>query len=375
MSVEMPSGNPEALEGLADQLDNAAVQVGDLAAQTHRVTTSVADEAEWTGNAADAYKSFTSSAVRGMGAMENPLSSAASAVRSYAGALRSAQQRVAALQQYTAAGSPVSTSAAQELEQDALAFAERAATAEQHATAVVDSATSELAAAFSADGPVRGWLERLHAPWDAAGADAVLASYIKSAEQGEQDAKTAETFAKELPGKMAADFQAQAKEWMSKLSTGELTEGKLAGNLQEFTDDWDAIGKWNSGLQEAGEAAAAGGGLLRGAGFGLDGAAIVGDAFTLAKPEDAGAAGWVDRGAAGANMAAAGVDIADLAGVNMAADWIPGVGEVVGVGTGIYLGGNYLYQHWQPFHNFVDGAASTAVSAAKGIGHVFGSIF
>lgn len=69
------------------------------------------------------------------------------------------------------------------------------------------------------------------------------------------------------------------------------------------------------------------------------------------------------------------VDIADLAGVNMAADWIPGVGEVVGVGTGIYLGGNYLYHHGQPFHNFVDGAASTAVSAAKGIGHVFGSIF
>lgn len=72
----------------------------------------------------------------------------------------------------------------------------------------------------------------------------------------------------------------------------------------------------------------------------------------------------------------AGAEFTGLATLNAAADWIPGVGEAVMVGTGLYLAGDYLYHHWKPFKHVVDGtvdgvkhAASDAWDGAKSAWH------
>jgi len=93
--------------------------------------------------------------------------------------------------------------------------------------------------------------------------------------------------------------------------------------------------------------------------------AIVGDLAVAVAPPDEGAMGWVDRGAAVTN---GGLIAADLA-----LGGIPVVGEVAIVATGVYLGGNYLYHHWTPFHDLCDTVGNTTVSVAKDVGHAVGS--
>jgi hypothetical protein len=97
--------------------------------------------------------------------------------------------------------------------------------------------------------------------------------------------------------------------------------------------------------------------ILRGVGLGSDLLAMAGDYFTIRKPEDGGAMGVVDQGAAGANAVASG-----------------------------YLGGDYLYHHWTPFRDVcndvghatvagADAVGHAAVGAAKGVWHGITSIF
>lgn len=71
--------------------------------------------------------------------------------------------------------------------------------------------------------------------------------------------------------------------------------------------------------------------------------------------------GWVDRGAAGVN--------GGLLAANLFVDEIPVAGEVMMIGTGVYLGGDYLYHHWKPFHNAVDAVGHGTVTVTKDIGH------
>lgn len=75
-------------------------------------------------------------------------------------------------------------------------------------------------------------------------------------------------------------------------------------------------------------------------------AGIISDYGTVVNPPDKGAAGEVDRVAAGTNGA--------LLALNLSVDEMPVAGEAVMIGTGIYLGGDYLYHHWKPFHDMVN---------------------
>jgi hypothetical protein len=98
---------------------------------------------------------------------------------------------------------------------------------------------------------------------------------------------------------------------------------------------------------------------------------LTGDYFTLRKPEDDGAMGVVDRSVAGVNAAAAGVDGGYLiAGMVVGSTGeIPVVGEVVLVGTGLYLGGDYLYYHWTPFRDVCNDVGHATVAGADAVGH------
>jgi hypothetical protein len=81
----------------------------------------------------------------------------------------------------------------------------------------------------------------------------------------------------------------------------------------------------------------------------LGGVAIVGDVGTFIDPGgDSTAENTTTRGMALAN------GVSTVLVLNAATDEIPVVGEVVMIGSGLYLGGDWLYHHWTPFHNAID---------------------
>lgn len=124
-------------------------------------------------------------------------------------------------------------------------------------------------------------------------------------------------------------------------------------------------------------------------GFGrvLAGAGLVADVLTVINPEADGARGWSLRGAAIVNGGLIAADtLGPLLGINALADGIPVVGEVVMVGTGLYLAGDWMYHNVAWFKNGCDAvghAVSTGVSKAvdgvkhlgSSIGHAISSIF
>ena len=193
---------------------------------------------------------------------------------------------------------------------------------------------------------------------------------------GREDTELAEEFAKDLPELMSGKFSEFAGPWMSALSKGAATEAELAGALREFTGDYQAIDALNTAWKAGGEAAAAFSRPLgpRDRGGSL---ALTGDAYTEIKPEDSGAMAVVDRGAAGVNAAAAGLDISYAAvGLVMGTTFeVPVVGEVALVGTGLYLGADYLYHHWTPFRDVANDTGHAVASIAKDTWHDVTSFF
>ncbi|WP_406137387.1 WXG100 family type VII secretion target [Streptomyces sp. NBC_01089] len=218
---------------------------------------------------------------------------------------------------------------------------------------------------FGPEGELRKWDERLHAV-PAPYADMVLLNLMSGAEGAEESVKTAEEFAARIPELMEADFPKMARPIMNAMSSGAASEADLAQAIEDFAKDWDAIGKWNEGTKLANLGEAARLPWLRGATVGLNGLAIVGDLYTMWKPEDKGAMGWVDRGAAGVN---AGLATWDTLAALQLVDGVPVVGEAVMVGTGLYLGGTYLYHHWKPFKNVCNATGHAVASAAKSTWH------
>jgi uncharacterized protein YukE len=381
-AIVMPGGDPAMLEQMAARLETAAQGAGSLADSTSQVTADVRSAAQWTGDAADGYTAFTGNLATGVNGIGAPLARIAAAVREYAGSLRTAQLTVAAyataVQNAQAAGnSPASLASAELAGQDAATAVAAQQTAGDQAAGTVRVAGAQLEDPFGPDGAVRAWIERVHVPWDSLAGDAVLGRYLAAAAGGREDLELAEEFAKGLPALMSGTFGEFVKPWMSALSKGEATEAELASALREFTSDYDAIGALNTAWKAGGGAALADGRLLGGIAEGSDLLAIGGDIYTEIRPEDSGAMAWVDRGAAGVNAAAAGLDggyaIAGLiAGTTFE---VPVVGEVALVGTGLYLGADYLYHHWTPFRDVANDTGHAIASTAKDAWHDVTSFF
>ena len=100
---------------------------------------------------------------------------------------------------------------------------------------------------------------------------------------------------------------------------------------------------------------------IKGLSYTLSYLGLAADVGTIISPQNQGALGWVDRGAAGVNALWIGADLA--------LDVIPGVGEVALAATGIYLAGDYLYQHWTPFRDVANDVGHATVRAADDVGH------
>jgi hypothetical protein len=101
----------------------------------------------------------------------------------------------------------------------------------------------------------------------------------------------------------------------------------------------------------------------------LGGLAIVGDVGTLIDPGgNSLAEDTANRGAALAN------GVSTVLVLNAATDEIPVAGEVVMIGSGLYLGGDWLYNHWSPFHDTVDAAGNGIKDGFNWTTHEVGSL-
>jgi hypothetical protein len=391
----MPSGSPGQLEQLADALDQHASRVTDVAKATSTVTGLVRTDAEWTGQAADSYSQFTGEFTSRIGRVAPPLNQIAAAARTYASALRTAQQQVTAYNNIVE--SPEATSgqitpalleaayAAQNSANQACASCQAAGS---QAAAQVKSATAQLTAVFKADPAAKDKdkdsafeevLEKIHTAMDASGIDGMLWAIGKGA-------ASAEKFMKALPKQeqdwlldmMRADVNAKVanpeadiEELASQTARRWLSMGDAAETFgEEFVQATKTLGM----ISRAGRLA---GGPI----------AIAGDVLTMIHPSQSGTMGWVDRGDAGVNAAVVGADTAGAVGEALGVDALASlslgpVGVGIAVGTGLYLAGSYLYAHDAWFRNdlakpvghfFVDvgeGTAHVAAETYHGVVHI-----
>lgn len=146
--LPVPPGDPDALESYAATLASAADQVDVLASSTVRVTADIQTNANWTGSAAQGYSAFTGSLAQSVGGTVPQLNRIASAVRNYAGSLRTAQEKVAAYNRAAAAASCLIPS------KQAAAFAALAGEKAQAEAAVIAADTAGDIAAQDVGGAV-----------------------------------------------------------------------------------------------------------------------------------------------------------------------------------------------------------------------------
>jgi hypothetical protein len=193
--------------------------------------------------------------------------------------------------------------------------------------------------------PVRNWIGGILSPFGIVTADHWIDWLAKVAGEPSKWVKGVDGLMAQLD-RLEAGGQALTE---ALISAGQAMES-VGGRL----DAWGAFSPtW---LQTAARNI----GSIRGLSNTLGGLGLVADVSTIISPDDSGVLGGVDRVAAGAN----GV----LITMNMCMDEIPVVGEVVMVGTGVYLAGDFLYHHWEPFKDACDEVGSATVTVAKDVG-------
>ena len=321
MPSELNSLHAQAAELLeyAAQLDQHADNIGNLAYDTAQVTSTVRDQADWTGQAADGYTTFCDDVVSGLRGIPAPLHGIAQAVRQYA-------ETVGA---NALAGLDTSDDGS-------------------GASDDVDQNTEMLKELWESTEPVRKVLETLMTPMDLAGVDAILYGVLKAvrvpAEILEEVDELIETA--ELARGTAEAFNALK------------TAAELAEEEGAKVEAWVAeSSKWLEGVADLAPE-------LEWVSRALGGLGLVGDVGTLLSPLDHGVMGTVDRAMALLNGLGLSADMLGLLGGVNSFDWVPIGGEVIIVGTGVFLAGDFLYHHWTGFRDVCNDAGHFAVSVA-----------
>jgi hypothetical protein len=226
-------------------------------------------------------------------------------------------------------------SQAQELHERYLAAASKTA-----------AAVGDHSSVWESTEPVRKVLEVALAPLDIVAADHWVSALKEIAGvPSEWEKQVAESVAEIT--KLAGAGKTRVEELIE--------AGKVAESAGEKIDAWSAFApNW---LQTAAGSIAE----IKGLSYTLSGLGLVADAGTLISPQNQGALGNVDRGVALAN--------ALLITGDLALAPLPVVGEVALAATGIYLAGDYLYQHWTPFRDVANDVGHATVAVADDIGH------
>jgi len=369
VTVSAPSGDAAALLSLAEQLDQHANDVTALGTTVGRTTIGICQQAEWTGDAATGYTAFCNDTATSVGNLAAPLHQVAAAIRAYAGGLSSAQHAVeSAVNSANQAAQAEAQALQNSAEQAAASAASAANAAANEAVEAINKAKDDLDKVMEATEPVRQWIEKVHLPWDLGGGLAWEQTVMKNLDEGRDDAKD---FVKDLP-KLNDEFYEDVNKVALEADRGEASWDDVAEAFARWGAKTDAAAAFGDQWLESAESIL---GKFEWVGRGMGVLSIIGDAGTVWKPEDGGALGWVDRGAAVVNglavttslvtsTAAGSSFVAGLAGAN-ALDEVPVVGEVVmvaDVATGLYLGGDYVVHHWA-------GISHGAEKAASWVGH------
>jgi uncharacterized protein YukE len=391
----MPAGDPAALEEAAGNLRTYASQIATLSESTRSTTDRIATSADWTGESADAYTSFTGSFATGIAGMEHPLQSVPDAVAGYAAALRDAQAKVGDYSSYArqvdSIAGPVSVQEKAQIEtevQQRMSTAETSLNGLQQAARDAEGALKTigdaLAGVFGTDGPFRTWLENITRPWDSSAGDAVLEGILTHGETlekaFEKSKGAAEAAQKALDTALDADFKDIVGTTMQDMMKGNAD----LNDLRNAVENWKVVADW------ATQAASKGGALeipeetklismlpiLKNLGRVGDVVGIIGGTYTVISPPDYDHGGMrVAARVAGGTMAvASGVGLAGSIATGSGAAWatttvlgsltIPGIGEGVAAAAGLYLVGDWAYHNTHLIAHTFDTARHTAAHYA-----------
>ncbi len=407
--VPLPAGDPAALESWARQLTDCADAFDSLIGETRKTTTDAADRAEWTGSASDSYRQFCTGIVQSSQRVPGSLRKISSAVGTYAQTLAAAQQQVrSAVEQANSTPAAGRQAALDSALQVSATAGQRARSAARTAATQVDSATSGLSGMWDHTEPGRKVIEFILAPFDTIAADHWI-DLLK--EMAGQPGEWLSELSKEYEG--VESLIAGGASWVARRDAIIELAGKTE-RIGSLLDAWNAYAPgWLKGA--AGSIAE-----IRGLSNVLTGLGLVADASTLISPQDHGVMAMIDRIAAGSNatamllqqgfsrklitfkpaetdpdaeagtgettaeadsvaaedaVAEGGEEVATEAAVdtglitlNASLDWIPVAGEVVMIGTGVYLAGDFLYHHWKPFHDIANDVGHGTVKVVKAIG-------
>jgi uncharacterized protein YukE len=400
-------GDPGTLSGAASRLGAAASAVRDWGSQLGSATSGLSGTA-WSGQGAVSFASCVSSLEANHNSAAGALADASSALSAFASVLAECQASVRSAQSQVAQAQSSATSALSLLNAQPVPAHDPAAASQRaySETAVQNSLQQEVGVAVA----------RAQTAWDqyeAAAARAAaqignsLPGWSSVAEKiGWLNDKAGFGLVPVGVGFLAPLARAGAR-W---IGTDRVIEGALAQWRAENLGPWEEA--FEAGDVSAVEFAArvsqygeyeqiaralfsrgavqdiAAGGItpdlrfatpLTAASRFMAGAAVVSDMATIIKPDDGGAAGWVDRGMAGANGVASADAVFSGAGseaiggvlgiVDVSSSWIPVAGQVVLAGTALYLAGDWAYNNVKWFHTGVDDIGHGIVHAGEGLVH------
>lgn len=390
-----PPGSPGAIRAAAGNLRASGGRASGLASSARSAR---AETTGWSGTAADRFGGFADRVERLGSRAAEPIGHTAATIEGYADDLDTAQRSIAAAKsRYDKANAAANAirervnanpnrtqaqvdaaeqeiaghqSTAQAAVEDARkawsSYNSAAQRAAGRLSAVAESEKGNADASWleeqiGAAESTRTWNDRFHAAWDGSGLGAWLGHLTKLGTKGaaETERLLAELRQSRQGQQIVVDFVKSA------LAKGEDVAPAVLEEAQQAAKDLGGSKTLLENL-EAGARSAKAFERFEGVLKGVDAAGIAGDALTIIDPEDSGAMGWVDRGAAGVNGA--------LLAANMTMDEIPGVGEAVMIGTGAYLAGDYLYHHWQPFHDACDYVGGHVADYAVDAGHAVADV-
>jgi uncharacterized protein YukE len=382
-------GDPGTLSGAATRLGATASAVRDWGSQLGSVTSGLSGTT-WSGQGAVSFASCISALEANHSSAAAALADASSALSTFASVLAECQAAVRAAQAQVAQSQSSATSALNLLNSQPLPARDPAAASQR--------AYSEAAVQNGLQQEVGMAIAGAQAAWDqyeAAAARAAaqignaLPSWSAIAEKiGWLNDKAGSRWLRTdtaIEGAVAQWRAGNLAPWEEAFEAGDISPAEFGGEAAQYAQ-YEQIAK-SLFARGAVQDIAAGGitpdirfatQLTKVSRF-MAGAAVVSDVATIIKPDDGGAAGWVDRGMAGANGAVSADAVFSGAGseaiggalgiIDVSSSWIPVAGQVVLAGTALYLAGDWAYNNVKWFHDGVDDVGRGIADAGEGLVH------
>ncbi len=388
-------GDPSGIRSAATQIGQLAAQVGSQGAVLTNTAGGIVGSA-WTGTAANQFESMigTFGGVHrevdsSLGALAGALSQFASVLQACQEQMAQAQANMSSAQQDAQSGAaqvdatmPESEAAsdpgmAQDRAAALASVSDEYSARSQQATNLAGDANDRYQAAVSA---LQGHLSQASADGhqtssvvsgigNALGIPNTVVAALATVAMA-RSASRFVTLAPEFDAALAREFDEVVGPAGLAFDRGEISLADLSDAADSFLESAagagvlfhsDAVADLASGgVRSLGGFAEAGGWVARGAGV----LGIVGDYWTFTHPDEGGAWGTVEQGSAAVNgVATGGLMTADALGMTevggvLATDatlgWVPVAGQVLVLGTGLFMAGDYLYTHEAWFRDGVD---------------------